>query len=120
MLEALIVKLKRIGFKEEYLPTVNHNGERTPGVKIYHELKSDLQCATKLLNMNLQEQSASLTNTTGGVSEAQTGSTQQRAGLSHPQQQQQQVPAARGGGVSITPHQFQLTPFQSMCVHNTK
>ena len=103
------MKLKQIGFREEYLPAVNQNGERTPGVQIYHEIKSYLQCASKLLAVDPRTQSASLTNNTGdnlNVSEAQTGSgiqLQQRAGLTCPQQQQ--VPTVRGGGVPITPHQ---------------
>ena len=122
MLEALIVRLKRIGFREEYLPAVTHNGERIPGVKVYHDLKTDLQCATKLLSINPQAQCTNLSNATGGtlnVSEAQTGGTQlqQRTGVSCTQQQQ--VPAG-GGGASFTPHQFGLTPFQSMCKHDKK
>ena len=120
MLEALIVRLKRIGFREEYIPAVTHNGEQIPGVKVYHDLKADLQCATKLLSINPQAQSTNLSNATGGnVSEVQTGGTQlqQRTGVSCTQQQQ--VPAG-GGGASFSPHQFGLTPFQSMCKHDKK
>lgn len=121
-LEALITKLKRIGFKEEYLPTVILNGERIPGVKIYHELKADLQFATKLLSAEPEPvHSASLADNTSGklnVSEPQIEGAhlQQKisgSGLNGPQQQL--LPAGRGGGASITPHQFGLTPFQSMC-----
>lgn len=137
-LEALVVKLKSLGFSEEAILDVRQNGKPLQSVKIVCETRKNLLNAARVLGASRKKV---IDNDCGGASGVNSpGSTRQgrdesqsRAGSSRSQttplpgmmtpqllqqragQQQQLVSrgAAGGGGGKLTPHQFGLTPFQS-------
>lgn len=132
-IEAIVMKLKSLGYREEDILDIHVDGRPVPSVKTICETRTALQYASKVLGGGGRAQDSTTSGSSntkptttptasiagrraigdqGGVQSAQLGSRVIAAGMVTPQQQQQ----SQHGGVTkvVTPHQFGLTPFPSM------
>ena len=140
-IEFIITKLKSLGYREEDILDIHVNGNPVPSIKTICETKTVLQHAAKILGdggRTLQASTATSTSgsnhtctrktvttapagvaqaggrTVGGQGGVQSAHAQlgSLAGMVTPQRQEQ--PKHVNVVSAVTPHQFGLTPFQSM------
>ena len=133
-IEAIVMKLKSLRYREEDILSIHVHGNPVPSVKTICETRTALQYAAKVLNGGGRLQPSTTTSgsnntrqtstNTGvmqaggrtdggpsGVQSAQHGGQFSAAEMVTPQRQQLSHGSA---AQTVTPYQFGLTPFQSI------
>ena len=113
-IESIVMKFKRLSYREENILDVHANGSPVPSIKVICVSRTFLHGAARLLGAGerIQANNGSSTNTRTNSGEMQTGSgrdggqdrvqSAQVGGMMTPQQQQH----GRMVGQIVTPHQF--------------
>ena len=137
-IEAIVMKLKSLRYREEDILNIHIHGNPVPSVKTICETRTALQYAAKVLAIGGGGRTQPSTATSGsnntrqttttansgvmqaggktdggpsGVQSAQYGGQFSATGMVTPQRQQ---PSCGSAAQIVTPHQFGLTPFQSI------
>ena len=120
-IEAIVAKVKSLGVSEEEILSVQRHGKPLSSAKIVCEMRSNLQTAARTLYAAAKKgQQGNTANNCAtpvqhgipGRSRGQSSVTQH--GLTPQQQIQSVQQQQQRGGPACTPHQFGLTPFQSI------
>lgn len=121
-----------MGFTDEDILSINHDGRLLPSVRIMCDTRSNLQQARKLLGLEARARqvanpngNAIIDSPAGGMASGGGQGLRQPVGMTGMVTPQQQRLGAVGGvGQSTgrgeqthTPHQFGLTPFQRESLH---